>query len=351
MEQIETDPARKSKRSRAFSVTILILVAVVIADLFIFRFITFRPLGLEPSDLAEGPQLNTWIEAAPAIKVNLAPGEIPELLPALEWQKTTSAGSPEMDVAGFGKRDGDLYVQLRLYESLDFSLKKGWGKAFQLIDSRGRPYLYDSYSLQNGVEISDSFIDLPNDLWARQTVLAGNYRDLYLCFADFPARGIPAKLRIIEAFQGNSPANPGNIFSETRIALAGEMEKRSPLLAGGPDLFSIGPISQTDFPGLDKVGLEVQKLFIDENFLPRLIMEITGPKEREVTFLDGVLVDTKGGNYNPICLEERPLGKEAGSNTGVLEITFERLPAGVELEGLWLSLSDGEVDGELYLEL
>ncbi|MGI6552600.1 MAG: hypothetical protein ACOX37_05965 [Bacillota bacterium] len=58
--------ARRVKASapRAFSVTVLVLAAAVIADLFIFRFVTFRPLGLEPSDLAEGPRLHTWFEAA-----------------------------------------------------------------------------------------------------------------------------------------------------------------------------------------------------------------------------------------------------------------------------------------------
>jgi hypothetical protein len=276
---------------------------------------------------------------------------VPELLPALDWQETVSHGSPTMDVVGFGRKDGDLYVQLRLYESMDFSLKKGWGKALQLLDSGGRHYLYNSYSFQNGVEISDSFVDLPNDLWARQTVLVGNYRDLYLCFSNFPAGEIPTKLRIIEAFQGNSPANPGNIFFEIRIDPVGEIRRQPSLVAAGPGLFSFGPYPETDIPGLKNIRLEVQRLLIDENFLPRLVLKISGPEEMEIVFLDGILVDKEGGNYNPIILEEKPLCKETGSRKGVLEVCFERLPAGVKLQGLWLSLFAGEAGKELYLEL
>lgn len=268
------------------------------------------------------------------------------LVPPLIFQEVRNSSAGAVNVIGYGRANGTLYLQVRLRESIDLSLKKGWGKAFQLVDSQGHGYRYDSYSLPSGVHVYDPLVDLPDDLRARQTVLPNGYKDLYLCFPQFPANAVPSRLNIIEAFQGNSPANPGITYDTIEFVPVGPPREQEALLALDTlflDLRGLSPLSINDH------GVEItcKTLELDEQLFPRLTITSTH-QASDVYLLDSLLVDQTGRNYGMLQLEE--FVKLEGNEEEV-QLTYERLPHTARIKQVWFKISVGGTEYELLAEL
>lgn len=323
-----------------------ILLLVLFIDLFIFRTVTNRPLGLAPSDLSSGPKINTNAQAAPVAETKITPGEPFILVPAMTFQPVKNNSDTGIKVMGFGRAGTSLYLQLRLHESLDLSLKKGWGKAIQLIDSKGNHYLYDSYTLPAGVQLYDPLVDLPDDLRGHQTILVDGYKDLYLEFPHFPSEAIPTQVRIIEAFQGNSPANPGIIYQTIDFTPTGKpLEQKAIIaLAALEKIQDLGP-----FPlGNNKLQISLNDLWIDENLFPRLSFTVTG-NATEAYLKDCVLIDSSGFNHNLLQLEETVL--IGTGEPAEIQLLFERLPETADLRQIWFLFSVDGTDCEVIADI
>lgn len=322
-----------------------ILVVVLIIDLFIFRYVTDRPLGLAPSDLSSGPNINVNAQAAPVGADKVTPGEPFILVPSMSFQEVQNNSAEGVNVIGYGRTENSLYLQVRLRESIDLSLKKGWGKAFQLIDSQGHSYLYDSYSLPSGVHLYDPLVDLPDDLRANQTILENGYKDLYLCFPKFPAKSVPVQLRVIEAYQGDSPANPGITYHDISFAATGSPQSIEAVTALDSlrlDLKTLPPLSLNN-----EVEIVLQTLWIDEQLFPRLTLNISH-QTSDVYLLDSLLIDESGHNYSMLQLQD-VIALE--SNQEEIQLVYERLPNTADIKQVWLKFSVGNTEYELIAEI
>ncbi|HHW06002.1 MAG TPA: hypothetical protein GXX34_00495 [Clostridia bacterium] len=322
----------------------IILLLVFLVDLFIFRFVTGRPLGLAPSDLSSGPNISVNAQAAPVAAGWVTPGEPFVLVPPMSFQPVDNHGTGSISAIGYGRANNSLYLKIRLHESLDMSLKKGWGKAFQLLDSKGSSYLYDSYSLPAGVHLYDPLVDLPDDLRANLTVLTGGYKDLYLCFPEFPAAAEPVQLRLIEAFQGNSPANPGIIYHDIALTPAGSALNTEAVMALDSlelDLTSLPPLSLAD----QELEITFKELRLDEQLFPRLTLDVA-PQTSGAYLLDSLLIDETGQNYTMLQLDEAvPLDRQQ------VQLLYERLPEHVQIKQVWFKLSIDNTEYELIAEI
>ncbi|WP_406676499.1 hypothetical protein [Moorella sp. ACPs] len=254
------------------------------------------------------------------------------MFPAMTLELTRSSGSSKYEVRGFGRREGALYLIVRLHESMDFSLRKGWGKTFQLTDNTGKKYLYNSVSLPNAVEIHDTFVDLPNDIRARQTVLAGGYRDLVLIFPEFSKDATPVSLLVIEDFLGNSPANPGITYEEARIEKTGEVREIRPVMAMSPGKKSY----QGSGTAGDGTTFKLKQVIIDQSVQWQISLEVSAHRQTVITLNDAVLVDEGGANYNLVQKDEVQTVNLKENGTEILNLSFEPLPATVEKMVLWL---------------
>lgn len=321
-----------------------VLVVVFLVDLFIFRYVTGRPLGLAPSDLSSGPKINVNAQAAPVAAGWVTPGEPFVLIPPMSFQEVEDNGTGSLKVIGYGRANNSLYLIVRLRESLDMSLKKGWGKAFQLLDSQGSTYLYDSYSFPAGVHLYDPLVDLPDDLRANLTVLTGGYKDLYLCFPEFPATAEPVRLRLIEAFQGNSPANPGIVYHDITFTPVGSARDTEAVMALDSlelDLTSLPPLSLDD-PGLE---ITLKELRLDEQLFPCLTLDVARSIP-DAYLLDSLLIDETGQNYTMLQLEKTlPLDRQQ------VQLRYERLPEHVQIKQVWFKLSVNNTEYELIAEI
>jgi len=304
-------------RNTGLAVFIIIGIAIIL-DVVIMTRVTDRPLGLA-ADPAGVTSLAMVTEAAPVAN------NLEEIVPELEIMTTDSSGSKEMDVLGYGFNGGDLYLRVRLFEDIDFSLKKGWGKAFQLEDTRGKTCEYPCEKLPNAVSIHDPFIDLPNDLRAAQKVVEGGYKELYLVFENYPSHSVPKTLRVIEDFQGDSPANPGITYAEETFSTTGKTQKAGPVKAW--------PAGMTSFQGESATGdslvVKVNKLWIDNNYRPNLEVEVRGTTASPLKILSAVLFDGQMQTYGLLELnEEITLSLDKGP--GQTSLIFEPFPATVD---------------------
>lgn len=322
-----------------------ILLLILIIDLIIFRTVTDRPLGLAPSDLSSGPKINTSSLAEPVALAKITPGEPYILVPKMMFQPVQNNSDGGVSVIGFGRAGSSLHLQIRLHESLDLSLKKGWGKGIQLIDSQGRSYLYDSYSLPSGVHLYDPLVDLPDDMRGNQTICNDGFKDLYLQFPDFPSEANPVQLRVIEAFQGDSPANPGIIYHDISfkpVGAAKEKEAITALASLEKQLEHLGSVSLTN----TDLKINLGALWLDENLFPCLSFT-TGGKATAVYLKDCVLIDRSGFNYNWLQLEEK-VAVNAGEE---IKVMFERLPDTADIKSIWFQFSVDGIDYDLTVDI
>lgn len=325
-------------RGRRTLLVALVLALALVADLVIILWVTDRPLGLQPANLADGPRLATSSEASPVLEETISGGDSRAIVPDLVWERTVSDGSSKYDVLAFGYREGRLYLMVRLYESMDFSLRKGWGPAFLLIDDKGKKYPFDSRCFPNAVNLHDMFVDLPDDLYCRQTVLEGGYRDLVLVFPQFPASRVPASLRVVEAFQGGNPANPGIIYEEEKIQRTGQKELREAVMAMSPADKGYNESEARELPGLPGTTIQVKRVVIAPSHLVHIFLEVHTEPARSLALLDAVLVGPDGHNYNRLELEKNPVIRVSGGDSSRFTLVFEKLPASVEISHcqLWL---------------
>ncbi|WP_258359917.1 hypothetical protein [Moorella sulfitireducens (nom. illeg.)] len=317
----------------------ILLVLLLIGDLIVFWWATDRPQGLAPADPNDKPQLvNTPIEAASAASLTAAPSGGRVLFPLLPMELASSNGSSLYEVLAFGRREKDLYLYVRLHQSLDLSLEKGWGKAFQVVGDNGKRYFYDVASLPNAVEIHDTFVDLPNNFRARQTVVPGGYRDLFLAFPTFPPDVKPASLLVVEDFLGNSPANPGITYEQAVIAGKGTMQDIGPLAAVKP--------GERKYTGSGKAGdginLTVKGINVDHLSQWQVYLEVSSSRQERLIINDAVLIDTSGRNYNLIQMEDFLEVIPESNGVGVLNLLFEPLPETVTELEIWLKFTTPE---------
>lgn len=339
-----------SLKKRKYLYLAIIFIVFILVDLAIFKYVSYRPLGLDPSDPEASPELNTWEEAAPLIKTPSAPGEPLVLVPAVQLEETTASGASQFEVLGFGREKNTMYLFLRLHESIDLSLDKGWGRAFQIKDSAGKNHLFDPHLLPNAVDISDSFVDLPNDLRAKQTVLAGNFRELVLAFPDFPKNRFPESIRIIEAFHGESPANPGNVFAEALIKRTGKMRTSQAVTGMKPGEIRISSNFQP-LPGMEGAEIGVSKLLVDNSYMTEVVIDISGSNDAEISVSDAVLIDETGNNYNMFCLKKLQSLKTADSSSGSGTLYFEPLAETAKPVQVWVVVNYKGAASEILLDL
>ncbi|HBT47642.1 MAG TPA: hypothetical protein DEA73_07185 [Peptococcaceae bacterium] len=328
-------------RNKRIWLVAAVLALVLVGDMAVFLWATDRPLGLQPAEFTDGPKLAIGGQARPAAG-NPSPGmNSGEIVPALTWEVVVSEGSPKYDVLAFGRRKGALYLKVRLYESMDFSQRKGWGRMFALLDDRGVEYLFSSRRLPNAVNVYDMLLtELPDDLYCRQTVLEGGHRDLYLVFPQFPVSRLPFRLSVIEEFEGGSPVNPGIVFEEERITATGERWPGEAILAMGPGEW-IREGRAVEVPGLSGTSVRVVKVAVDLSHLVHISLEVCAGESVELKVLDAVLVGPDGHNYNRLELEREPVVRVTADDPSELVLVFEKLPAGLELPAcsLWLRLA------------
>lgn len=326
-----------------------ILAIVLIADLFIFKLVTDKPLGLAPSDLSNSPKIHMSVDASPNIPLEVNKNEPFILVPSLNFHQIEQENQQDFEVIGFGRAGSSLYVQVRLHESLDLSLKKGWGKAIQLIDEQNKKYLYNSYSIPSGVQLYDKLVDLPDDFRANQTILKDGYKDLYLHFPEYPAKSVPTRLWLIESFQGNSPANPGHIYYDIPLTKVAAIQDTVPIMAAEPfDQFIGVTKSLKSHP---EISFSVQKFRVDDNLLPKLSITFSGTEDKNVFVKDSVLIDQNGQNYNMFHLEEELSYLINNKEDNQIEIMFERFPSTVKITGLWLKTVIDEKEAESIIPL
>ncbi|NLL18692.1 MAG: hypothetical protein GX262_06660 [Clostridia bacterium] len=326
-----------------------ILLLILIIDLFIFRTVTDRPLGLAPSDLSSGPKINTSSLAEPVALAKITPGEPYILVPKMMFQPVQNNSDGGVSVIGFGRAGSSLYLQIRLHESLDLSLKKGWGKAIQLIDSQGRSYLYDSYSLPSGVHLYDPLVDLPDDMRGNQTICNDGFKDLYLQFPDFPSEANPVQLRVIEAFQGDSPANPGIIYHDISFKPVGAAKEKEAIIALASlerPLNSSEPISLSN----SELKILLGNFWLDESLFPCLSFTTDGTST-EAYLKDCVLIDSSGFNYNLLQLEEAIPINTGGEQPAEIRLMFERVPDTADIKQIWFKFSIGGKNFELTIDI
>ncbi|MFA5536501.1 MAG: hypothetical protein WDA53_04965 [Bacillota bacterium] len=296
---------------------------MLISDLFIFKFVTNKPLGLKPSDLADGPQIHLAVDAALNIPLNVDQDVPFVLVPPLDFYEIIEAEQQNFQVIGYGFAEKSLYVQVRFHQDTDLSLKKGWGKAIQLVDNRNRCFMYDSYSLPWATQLYDKLVDLPDDLRANLRVEEGCFKDLFLCFPDYPKNSVPTRLRLVESFFGNSPVNSNNVYYDLLLTDVSAMEKRQEIIAHKPFKQPLN-ISQPIKP-LSKISLVVDTLWIDDNLLPRLTFWFSCNMEETIMVKDLLLIDQDGQSYNMFHLEENLVFTTNESKK--IEVIFERIPS------------------------
>ncbi|MBE3581152.1 MAG: hypothetical protein IMW96_05885 [Thermoanaerobacteraceae bacterium] len=315
---------------------------VLIVDIVILVWATDRPLGLEPARFTDSPKLAIGGQAGPAAADALPGLKSGEIIPALTWEGAISEGSAKYDVLAFGRRDGALYLKVRLYEGMDFSQRKGWGRTFALVDDRGKKYVFSSRRLPNAVNLYDMLLtELPDDLYCRQTVLEGGYRDLYLVFPQFPASRVPSRLLVIEEFEGGSPVNPGIVFEEERIERTGERRPGEAVMAMGPGEW-VWEGGAVEVSGLAGTTVRVTKVAVDPSYLVHVALEVYSGETRDLKVLNAVLVSPDGHNYNRLELEREPVVRVTAGDPSEFTLVFEKLPAGLELPAcsLWLQLAE-----------
>jgi hypothetical protein len=235
-----------------------------------------------------------------------------------------------------------------MYESMDFSLSKGWGKAFLLIDSEGKEYIFDSRKFPNAVEVHDMFVDLPNDLQARQTVVPGGYRDLVLVFTGCVESQIPTSLKVVEAFQGNSPANPGIVYDEVTITRTGQKQATGPVMAmppGNKDCQSKGAVP---LPGQAGTDIQVQGVTVDQTFRPEFFLQIRAQEDSILVLTEAILAGPDGASYNMLELEKEAEIKVAAGEGKTMKLVFEKLPATLSLNDCRLHLNFITATGETH---
>lgn len=319
----------------------LIIGLVVVIDLFLMLTVTGRSLKAPAEGQGGVPELNMVTEAAPVAR---EPSQ--EIIPQLELLLTNSSGSEVFDVLGYGLDDNDLYLLVRLFQDVDFSLKKGWGKAFQLEDSQGKSWEYPCSKLPNAVDIHDPFIDLPNDLRAKQVVVNDGYKDLCLIFENYPKNSVPHILRIIEDFQGDSPANPGITYEEEVLEVTGKQALIGPVKSM--------PVGVTDFTGRqageDGLLFAVEKLWIDQEYRPNLELSVQAPTATTIKISSAVLVDEQNRSYGFFDLaENEPLTVDnSGTKTSLM---FEPLPETVKEIKLYLNYLAADGPRQIIIEL
>ena len=301
----------------------LILCLVILGDIIVFWWATDRPQGLAPADPADRRQLvSTPREAGSRAITGFTSDGRAILLPAMTVTATRSSGSDKYAVRGFSRRAGWLYLNVRLYESLDLSLRKGWGKNFLLVDTAGKKYLYDPTRLPNAVEIHDTFVDLPNDLRARQTVPADGYRDLILEFPGFPGGATPDRLQALEYFVGNSPANPGITYDEVKITATGEIKNLAAIAAAAPGEKGF----RGDAVAGDGASFHVQQVLVDPSAQWQVTLAMKAPRRDVITINNALLVDANGAGYNYIQTEDIYRVNLDQDGRGTFKLAFEPLP-------------------------
>jgi len=319
----------------------LIIGLVVVIDIFLMLTVSNRPLKAPARDPAGVPELNVAIEAAPVTREASQ-----EIIPQLEFFLTDSSGSEAFDVLGYGFDGNNLYLIVRLFQDVDFSLSKGWGKAFQLEDSKGKRWEYPCSKLPNAVDIHDPFIDLPNDLRAKQVVVNGGYRELCLIFENYPKNSVPHILRIIEDFQGDSPANPGITYEEEVFEVTGKKALIGPVKSM--------PVGVTNFTGRktgeDGLLFAVEKLWIDQQYRPNLELSIQAPTATTIKLSSAVLADEQNRNYGFFDLSENTTLTVDNSGTKV-SLMFEPLPETVKEIKLYLNYLAADRPRQAIIEL
>ncbi|MEW8958450.1 MAG: hypothetical protein AB2448_04955 [Moorella sp. (in: firmicutes)] len=317
----------------------ILLVLLLVGDMIVFWLATDRPQGLAPADPNDKPRLvSTPIEAASITSSMTISSGGRVLFPLIPMELTSSSGSSLYEVLAFGRLDKELYLYVRLHRSLDLSLEKGWGKAFQVVGDNGKRYFYNVASLPNAVEIHDTFVDLPNNLRARQTVLPGGYRDLFLTFPAFPPDVKPASLLVIEDFLGNSPANPGITYEQAMITGKGIIRNMGPLVAVKP-----GEIKLTGSgKAVDGINFTVKGVNVDNHCQWQVYLEVSPGRYESLIINDAVLIDADNRNYNLIQLEDFLEVFPEKNGIGVLNLIFEPLPETATGLEIWLNYTTPE---------
>lgn len=324
-----------------------ILIVVLILDLYIFKFVTNKPLGLAPSDLTNSPKINISIDPAPNIPLEV--NKPLTLIPSLNYFEIIRDNQQAFEVIGYGRAGKSLYVQIRLHQGMDFSLKKGWGKAIQLLDNQNRNYLYDSYSLPFGVQLYDKLVDLPDDFRANINIMENCYKDIFLCFPEHPEKSIPVQLRLIESFQGNSPANPGHIYYDIPMTNISGIQQLPPIMAH--DSYEVALDIAEPFNTHPEISLSVQKFIVDNNLLPKVSISFNGETGKIITVKDSVLLDQNGQNYNMFHLEEGLKYTINDDDNRKVELMFERLPSAAKISAIWFKAEIDEMETEVIIPL